>query len=321
MQITWTNLDYRGWYCVLSLLGLLLLSSLSVASTPEEAYQQGQTLAQQQDFAAAIPHYQVAAEQGHANAQFQLGRLYAEGQGVTRDDKQAFMWLQKAAQQGVLAAQNNLGVLYQHGRGTEQDYMSALYWYEKAAKQGAKDAQTNLQMLHSQLYRQYREDFFHTFGEAQKGHMQAQYKLGLMLNNGIGTRRELSEAFKWFQRAARQNHPDSQLKLALLYYHGQGVEQDLAQARYWLEQAALQLHKPAFGLLGTLYRDGKGGDVDLIKAYLWFSLAEQEGDAVATQSLAALTQRLSKEELKKAQQRLAVWQSLRVSKTNDNEDE
>ena len=53
-----------------------------------------------------------AAEQGNAAAQFNLGVMYYQRQGVTQNYQHAFAWFQKAANQGYALAQYNLGVMY-----------------------------------------------------------------------------------------------------------------------------------------------------------------------------------------------------------------
>jgi TPR repeat protein len=55
--------------------------------------------------------YRKAADQGNARAQFNLGVLYANGQGVAQDYAEAARWYRKAADQGHADAQNNLGLL------------------------------------------------------------------------------------------------------------------------------------------------------------------------------------------------------------------
>jgi len=57
------------------------------------------------------------AEQGYAGAQYDLGQMYAEGQGVPQDDAEAVTWYRRAAEQGYAPAQGNLGVMYDNGRG------------------------------------------------------------------------------------------------------------------------------------------------------------------------------------------------------------
>src|SRR4051795_1066677 len=73
------------------------------------------------DFAAALKEWQPIATAGDPQAQYNLGLLYARGQGVTQDYAQAAQWYEKAAVQGVPAAQYNLGVMYANGQGVAAD--------------------------------------------------------------------------------------------------------------------------------------------------------------------------------------------------------
>jgi len=61
-----------------------------------------------QDYTKAAQWYRNAAEQGLAEAQYILGAMYANGQGVSRDDKEAEKWYHKAAEQGLAEAQQAL---------------------------------------------------------------------------------------------------------------------------------------------------------------------------------------------------------------------
>lgn len=88
-----------------------------------------------------------AAEQGFADAQFNLGLMYANGEGVEQDMTQAVELFKKAAEQGHVDAQNNLGALYFTGEGVERDEKKAIGWFEKAAAQGNEDAQANLDAI------------------------------------------------------------------------------------------------------------------------------------------------------------------------------
>ena len=103
------------------------------------------------------------AEQGVAEAQFNLGLMYYNGQGVRQDYAEAVRWYRKAAEQGVAETQNNLGAMYAIGQGVRQDYAEAVKWYHQAAEQG---------------------------------YAAAQYNLGSMYYNGQGVRQDYAEAVK-----------------------------------------------------------------------------------------------------------------------------
>ena len=69
------------------------------------------------------------AEQGNAEAQNNLGGMYAYGQGVRQDDAEAVRWFWQAAEQGDATAQNSLGDMYLNGRGVRQDRALAQEWF------------------------------------------------------------------------------------------------------------------------------------------------------------------------------------------------
>ena len=86
-----------------------------------------------------VPDFQEtlqAAEQGNAQAQFNLGWMYANGEGVRQDPVQAVQWYRKAAEQGLAEAQYNLGVMYAKGEGVRQNYKIAKEWFGKACDNG-----------------------------------------------------------------------------------------------------------------------------------------------------------------------------------------
>ena len=68
-----------------------------------------------QDYKEAVKWYRLAAEQGHAKAQYNLGLMYDNGEGVPQDYKEAVKWYRLAAEQGVASAQTNLGFMYYNG--------------------------------------------------------------------------------------------------------------------------------------------------------------------------------------------------------------
>jgi TPR repeat protein len=84
--------------------------------------------------------YRLAAEQGDAAAQYNVGVMYAKGQGVPQDFTEAVRWYRLAAAQGIATAQYNLGALYANGQGVPQDYVQAHMWLSLATEQGDKMA-------------------------------------------------------------------------------------------------------------------------------------------------------------------------------------
>lgn len=88
-----------------------------------------------------------AAESNSAEAQYQLGVMYANGEGGPQDDFAARSWFEKAAAQNHSGALLAMGVFAQDGRGGPEDSNAAKSYYERAAALGNEDAKTALKRL------------------------------------------------------------------------------------------------------------------------------------------------------------------------------
>jgi TPR repeat protein len=76
-----------------------------------------------------------------------LGVKYAQGLGVVQDYAEALKWYRLAAQQGSADAQSNLGLMYYNGQGVVQDYAKAHSWLNLAAIKGDADAVKNRDLV------------------------------------------------------------------------------------------------------------------------------------------------------------------------------
>lgn len=74
--------------------------------------------------------------------------------------------------------------------------------------------------------------------DAERGDPQAEYKLGLAYDAGVGAPQDLAQAAVWYARAAEQGHAGAQFSLGLMHGNGRGVPQDLVRAHMWLNLAA-----------------------------------------------------------------------------------
>jgi hypothetical protein len=99
------------------------------------------------EYKKAAAFFAKAAMQEHMDAQFYLGSLFSEGQGVIQDFEKSRYWYNKAAMQGHSTAQYNLGVLYYNGEGGSRNVSMAKYYFEKSAKQGNTAAKQMLGSL------------------------------------------------------------------------------------------------------------------------------------------------------------------------------
>jgi hypothetical protein len=124
---------------------LLLVVAIDVAGAePFETEASAYTAYQRADYTVALRLFRLFADRGSASAQYDLGIMYENGQGVQQNYPAAARWYGLAAAQGRADAQNNLGRMYNEGKGVPQDYRTAVMWYRLAAVQGHSDAQYNL---------------------------------------------------------------------------------------------------------------------------------------------------------------------------------
>jgi uncharacterized protein len=85
------------------------------------------------NYEEAAKWFRLAAEQGDVVAERYLGAMYANGQGIARDDREAVKWYGRAAEQGDADAQASLAAMYSAARGTSQNYVQAHKWFSVAA--------------------------------------------------------------------------------------------------------------------------------------------------------------------------------------------
>ena len=228
----------------------------------------------------AVLWHRKAAEQGHANAQFNLGVMYGDGWCVPKDDREAALWYRKAAEQGHAGAQSNLGVMYRDGRGVPKDDGEAVLWYRKAAEQGHAGAQSNLGVMYGDGGGVPKDD-----GEAvlwyrkaaEQGHANAQFNLGVMYGDGRGVPKDDGEAVLWCRKAAEQGHATAQFNLGVMYGDGRGVPKDDGEAVLWYRKAAEQGYAIAQFNLGVIYMNGDGVPKDYVQAYAWANRAAAQG--------------------------------------------
>ena len=128
----------------------------------------------------AATWYQRAAEQGHAAAQYAMGRCVESGVGRRRSLTAAVLWYQRAAEQGHAAAQCKLGDIFGDGDWPEVSHTAALRWWRMAGAQG---------------------------------HGRAQYKLGWVYEHGQGVRADFRQAVRWYNLAAQQGSPRAKTAL------------------------------------------------------------------------------------------------------------
>jgi uncharacterized protein len=97
---------------------------------------------------------QGLADRGDADAQWQMGVRYHNGDGVAQNDKLAMGWFQLAAEQGNVSAQSALGSYYWAGRGVPEDLGKAYMWSAIALAHGDEISKSRLEGLASRMTRE-----------------------------------------------------------------------------------------------------------------------------------------------------------------------
>jgi TPR repeat protein len=153
-----------------------------------------------EDQSISAKRYLAAAERGDSKAMLELGVLYANGVGGSRNYAEALRWYRLAAAKGERRAMHNIGYMHENGLGVPASHDEAIRWYVMAAEAG---------------------DAF------------AMDILGNMQSAGRGFARSYPEAAKWYRKAAERGFTKSMVRLARMYHQGVGVAQSDEYAYAW----------------------------------------------------------------------------------------
>lgn len=127
---------------------MLLVAMTSLAAPNEEQgkllLHKGDSLYRQGNFEEAAIAYLISANEGNAEAQFDIAYAYFNGEGIERDYASAAMWFKRSARQNYAKAQYNLAYCYMNGRGVPRDYDKASDLLHQSANNNYKRAQLTL---------------------------------------------------------------------------------------------------------------------------------------------------------------------------------
>ena len=205
-----------------------------------------------------------AASQGHAQAQYELGVMYADGSGVPQDFVRAREYLLAAAKQGVASAVVELGALPSADKeGVPGAAHDDLKGGRKALAANAK-----------------RFEAFALHSKAEN-----QFHLALLYQNGVALERDSQAALKWYRASASQGYAPA--------HHAVGqalLESDPAEAARHFLEAAQRGHSDAQFAYATCLQQGRGVDADLFGAHAWMVRAAEQGHLEALEMLASSLQ-------------------------------
>lgn len=207
--------------------------------------------------ALALFWYACAASQGHIKAMFRLGRVFDSDRGLNGliDVSVSAVWYQKAAELGHPRAAAFLGIAFENGEGVEKSLEEALKWYRIAA---------------------------------ERGDSVGMYSLAFQYQRGERVARDLSEAARLYRAAAEKGHIKSQYCLGNMLLSGMGVEKDPKEGLKWIRRAAENGDAAAEAALGAELESGDNIDKNIFEAAKWYIAAAEQGEATATRNLGVL---------------------------------
>jgi TPR repeat protein len=195
------------------------------------------------------------AEGGNAAVMFRLGRMYATGIGVARDEAEAVAWYRKGASGGNLNAKTALAVALLDGRGVDKDQPEGVRLLREAA---------------------------------DKNNYEAMYRIGVILADGKIVAKDAAEAMRLFTKGAEAGYVPAMLDLAMLYNSGEGAPADPIKAAMWYKRAADLGNTAGMVNLGFMHQQGRGVERNDITAVALYRKAAAEGNPSGIHNLAAM---------------------------------
>jgi TPR repeat protein len=239
----------------------------AVASTNMgNLYEQG--LGVTRDLAEARRLYERASALGEPVAMYNLGRLYEKGQGIAASDAEAHLLFTKSAAIGFPAAMMAVATQYKLGKGIGQDFVKARQWYRKAADASERVAMHELAALLESGQGgppDEREAADLYRRAADAGNVPSMLLLGYFHESGkLSFKLDLAESYRWYRRAADAGDTDGMRRAGWALMRGRGVHPDIAEAM-------------------RMYRDGER--IDNVARLPGQNARDRDGCAQATDTL------------------------------------
>ena len=269
------------------------------------------TKTEKPDFQKAMPLLLLEANRGNGYACYDLGRIHLMGQGCEEDEEEAQRWFRDALEAFHVAEASaekkgylryRIGKCHAYGYGTQQNYEESARWFRQAVDENNPFAAYSLggQHLRGQGVEQSDTEAYSLYHMAATHEKQpnayAQYQLGKMCRDGIGTEVNLEESRLWYAKAyagfltMEETMADDRLyyRLGSMNMTGTGTAVDLEQARYYFEKAAELGNADALHGLGRLFLKPEFPDYDPAKAVEYLEESAAKGNAFAKYQLGKL---------------------------------
>ena len=190
------------------------------AVTPMEAFRSGAHLLKAGETAKAVHSLEYAAEKGHALAQWKLGRMYAEGEGVAQDDLKAFEYFRRIADSH---ADDNPDT--PQSRFVANAFVALGHYY----LDGIPKTQIQRDPERAREMFGYAASYFRD--------PDAQYYLARLYLDGVGAPHDPRQAARWFGLSAQKGQCSAQAMLGAMLFAGDHVPRQAARGLMWLTLA------------------------------------------------------------------------------------
>lgn len=229
--------------------------------------------------------------------EYRIGKMYAQGLGTNQNYELAADWLNKSVAEKYKFAEYSLGSLYYYGHGVEQCYEKAFELYLRSAKQDFPYANFEVAKMfcfgigteQSEKKSTYHfEKAYIGFVDLEKQSHddKIQYRLGCMLQNGIGTEKDIVKAKEYFEKSAKLGNIFACYSLAkLILVEDSPTEEDVKKALEYLKVASDSENEFAQYFLAKLYYKGEYLEKSISKALKLFSMAAEQGNEWAAYAL------------------------------------
>lgn len=169
----------------------------------------------------AVQALGYAAREGNVAAQWKLGRMYQDGEGVRRDDLKAYQHFSEIANRHADVSPDS-----PHARVVAQAFV-ALGGYHLAGIPNSRVKRNPVRAT----------EMFH-YAAAYFDDADAQYHLGRIFSEGVAGPRDLHQAARWFNLAAEKGHVPAQARLGQMLFNGDGVPRQGPRGLMWMQVAA-----------------------------------------------------------------------------------
>lgn len=187
--------------------------------TPADAFRSGAHWLKAGDMTRAVHSLEYAAENGHALAQWKLGRMYAEGEGVARNDIKAFEYFSRIANSH---ADDNPDT--PQARFVANAFVALGHYYlDGIPKTVQRDPERAREMF------AYAASYFRD--------PDAQYYLARLYLDGVGAPHDPRQAARWFGLSAQKGQCSAQAMLGAMLFAGDTVPRQAARGLMWLTLA------------------------------------------------------------------------------------